>query len=403
MNHFVVSPVIKSHKRLYGIIGEDWIPTQVESVRSALKQKASLHPSRMTPAFGWGTHPLVSEAKDGTIPRNTTLMDSLEIDLCDLATTKLPCNLSERLKSDHDCRKVAYELRIAAGFCRLGYRIAWIPPSSQRQPEFTVDLSESNRLSVECKKRDSLDGYEQEGGRFWKHLQFTLTKKMQELSLNYWVKITGREFNLNDIDSLISEIISALQSNEYGQFNSTMGNYIIDYTKLANPGKSITMDIVNMFPRGGRGINIGKQNPNQIMKGPLTDPILLRLEIIDDLEHRTKGIVRNLKIAAHQVIKGFPNLVYLDVNIPDYQTEQSEFGVFVAAVKSELSQRHRQISAVVVTNIYPSLSLDECLGWRVRTELIEHPNPIVKLPRGFKFPGDNYDTQWLPGNPSVRV
>lgn len=403
MDNFIVPPGITTHKIVHEILGGNWLEQQVEAIRIATRKKASLHPARMSPAFGWGGHPLISEAKKGTSDPRMPLIDSLEMDLMDLAGTKLPSNLGERLKNDHDCSKVAYELRIAAGFCRLGHPIIWISPSNQPRPEFTVFLPDSSLLSVECKKRDKSDGYEQDGAKFWKHLQYGLRVKMEKTSLNYWVKVTGRDFHLEDIDTLVSEIISSLQSNEYGQFESKTEHYHVDYTKLADLGKNISMNIVNMFPRGVFGINMGKQKRNQIMVGPVTDPKLLRLEVIDDPEHRVKGILRNLKIAARQVIKGIPNLVYLDINIPDYNKEQEEFGNFVEAVKLELAQKHRQISAVVLTNIYPSLSLNEYLGWRIRTVLIEHLNPLAKLPRGLKFPGDDIGTQWLPGKPSVRV
>lgn len=403
MDNFIVPPITTTHERVHEILGKDWLQEQVEAIRNATKKKASLHPARMSPAFGWITHPLVSEARKGISEPGTPLLDSLETDLIDLENMELPSNLGERLKSDHDCIKVAYELRIAAGFCRLGYPIEWIPPSTQPRPEFFVFLKDSSSLSVECKKRDKYDGYEEDGARFWRHLQYSLRIKMEEASLNYWVKVTGRSFHLQDIDALVSEIISELQSKEQGQCESKVGHYRIEYTKLADPDKAISMYVVNMFPRGVFGINMGKQKRNQIMKGPLTNPKLLRLEVIDDPEHRVKGLLRNLDTAAHQVIEGIPNLVYIDTNIPYYEKEQQEFGNFIDAIKSELAHRHRQISAVIVTNIYPALTLDEYLGWRVRTELIEHPDPLVKLPQGLLFPGDAIGTQWLPGEPSVRV
>lgn len=403
MDNFIVPPITTTHERVHKILGKNWLQEQVKAIRNATRKKTSLHPARMSPAFGWVTHPLVSEAIKGISEPRTPLTDSLETDLIDLESTELPSNLGERLKSDHDCIKVAYELRIAAGFRRLGYPVEWIPPSTQPRPEFIVFVKDSSSISVECKKRDKYDGYEEDGARFWRHLQYSLTIKLEEASLNYWVKVTGRIFHLQDIDTLVSEIISELQSKEQGQFESKAGHYRIEYTKLADPDKSISMDIVNMFPRGVFGINMGKQKRNQIMKGPVINPKLLRLEVVDDPEHRVKGILRNLDTAAHQVIRGIPNLVYIDTNIPEYEKEQQEFGNFVEAIKSEVVHRHRQISAVIVTNIYPALTLDEYLGWRVRTELIEHPDPLVKLPQDILFPGDALGTQWLPGESSVKV
>lgn len=72
-------------------------------------------------------------------------------------------------------------------------------------------------------------------------------------------------------------------------------------------------------------------------------------------------------------------------SLRQWEKSSEEFQNFVEAVRSELAQRHKQISAVVITNIYPSLSLDEYLGWRIRTELIEQPKPLMRLPKGASF------------------
>jgi len=92
------------------------------------------------------------------------------------------------------------------------------------------------------------------------------------------------------------------------------------------------------------------------------------------------------------------NKKYIDVNISNWEQEQAEFENMKQAILSELKIRHRHVSAVVLTNVYPSRSLDEAYGWRVRTELIAQPKPTVGLPGGLKFPGDLVDTPWLSGD-----
>lgn len=78
-----------------------------------------------------------------------------------------------------------------------------------------------------------------------------------------------------------------------------------------------------------------------------------------------------------------------DLTLPNFQS-------FVERRK-ELGERHRHVTAVILTNIYPALSLDEQVGFRVRTELVMQPKPIVCLPRELRFPGDEVGTRWLPG------
>lgn len=224
---------------------------------------------------------------------------------------------------------------------------------------------------------------------------------MSKRSLNYWVKVSGRLFDLTDIQLLVSEILSTIETTESGESTAINGRYHFEFVKLADPGGSIDMAVVNMFPRGDLGINMGEGY--RTMVGPLKDPKLLRMEFLDDPEQRVRGIVRNLKTAAKQVLEGLPNLIYIDVNIPSYEQEQAEFGSMVDAVENTLTAGHRRVSAVVVTNIFPALSLDEYLGWRVITELVMQPKPTAALTKGAEFPGNVSSQRWLRGHPSRPV
>jgi hypothetical protein len=411
MNEFIIPPPITTYLETDKFLGHVWIRRKVYAASEAMKRKTKLHPSTIGQTFGQLRHPLIWEAYNAQtltdqeeIPATKTpILDHLEIDLKNLAGTSLPTNFQRRLRDDNDFDKTAYELRIAAGFHRLGYDLLWNFPGHQPHPEFIALKNKLRILSVECKKRDVIDGYEKKGAKFWEHLQYHLREKLEKASLNYWIKVSGREFLLKDVQPLVSEIIQMAQSKDFGQFDSVIGRYHIDYMKLAEPGESIPLEYVNMFYRGEFGINLGKQKRAQIGKGPLKNPRLLRFEILDDPEHRVIGVLRNLKTAAKQVVPGLPNLVYIDVNIPDYQREQAEFKVIVDAVKQELSTRHRQVSDVILTNIYVSTSLDGFFGLRVRTELITHPEPTISLPLGISFPGDKLGTPWLCGTFTRRV
>lgn len=399
MNGYLIPVIPPNHDKINEIIGPNWLNEQVESALEGTHKKQPLHPSTMTPAYGWYLHPLVSELKQQRPKGETTLLlDKIEEDIKALYATRLPSDLGKRLRDSHDCSKAAYELSIAAGFSRLGYPLVWCPPIDTHHPEFFVATGISGLLAVECKKRDASDGYEKEAGRFWKHLQYPLRKKMLAESLNYWVKVSGREFLLKDIEHLSNEIIAAIKLKKNGQFDSDTGRYHIEYTWLVEPGGSIPMEVVNTFPRGVYGINSMKQNRNQIMSGPATDPKLLRLEFIDDQGQRIKGLLRNLNDASKQVPKRILNLIYIDVNMKIWEQEQAEFENMKQAILAELEIRHRHVSAVVLTNTYPSVCLDGTYGWRIRTELIAQPNPITGLPDGLKYPGDLVGSPWLSGN-----
>ena len=217
-------------------------------------------------------------------------------------------------------------------------------------------------------------------------------------SLNYWVKLTSRDFHLSDNTPLIRQIITFMKENDFGHFQYMNGKYSVQYQKLAEPGSSIDTDVVNMYPRGEYGINAGQYQKDKVMVGPLYDPKLIRMELVDDPEHRVEGVKRNLKTASKQFLPGLPNIVFIDINLPDYNQEQEELPGMVEAITAELRNEHKKVSAVVITNIYPTLSLDNFVGWRVLTETILHPAPIHAVPDFLPFPGDVNDTIWIPGN-----
>ncbi len=399
MNGYLIPVIPPSHDKTDGILGHNWLNEQLDSALEATDKKQKLHPSTMTPEYGWDLHPLISELKQHRSKGESTLiLDKIEQDFRALATTELPLEFGNRLRDSHDFSKAAYELSIAAGFSRLGYPLVWCPPIDAPHPEFLVTTGTSGLLAVECKKRDASDGYQKEASRFWKHLQYPLRKKMEAESLNYWVKVSGREFLLKDIEHLTDEIITAIKAERNGQFNSDTGRYHIEYTWLAEPKGSIPMEVVKMFPRGVYGINVMKQEKDKIMFGPATDPKLLRLDFMDDPRQRIKGLLRNLNDASKQVFKGTLNLIYIDVNLSKWELEQAEFENMKKAIVEELEIRHRHVASVILTDIYGAKSLDKILGWRVRTELIPQLKPTVGLPDGMKFPGDITGTPWLSGN-----
>ena len=78
-------------------------------------------------------------------------------------------------------------------------------------------------------------------------------------------------------------------------------------------------------------------------------------------------------------------------------SETRRRGFHAAVLAAKIAEKGME-PKFVLTDIYPSRSLDEAYGWRVRTELIAQPKPTVGLPDGLKFPGDLVDTLWLSGD-----
>jgi len=95
----------------------------------------------MGQTFGRLSHPLISELYHKSLAQSghswrlqNPLLDSLEIDLNDLSGEPYPHDLRKELRDSHDMEKAAYELRIAAGFRRLGHAVYWLPAAANHTP-----------------------------------------------------------------------------------------------------------------------------------------------------------------------------------------------------------------------------------------------------------------------------
>lgn len=402
----------RDHVNVHTQLGHGWLQRKVTDAVETMRRRNDLSPNMLGLTSGKTAHPLVSElysaaSSSSGAPSETPLLDLLEADLFDLGQT-LPVDLRQRLRLDAEAMKVMYELHIAAGFKRLGHTLSWLPDRGQKRPEMIVSVRPSFSISVECKRRDSRDGYRAEADRFWKHFQYRLRKRMDEVQLNYWVKISAAEFRLGEVDRVVKASIEAMSLSANGSVDLMSGKYRLDFARLADPGGSVPCEIFALFPRGVFGLNVGEsqryqltipRNPgDNFAQGPVTNPKLLRLELMDNSSRRIEGVLRNLRNSSKQVRLGLPSLVYVETSLDNYEKECAEFEGMVSAVKSELDKAHTRVSAVVLTSIYPSFSMDGYLAWRVRAEFISQPRPKHPLPPDLQFPGDPRGSRWIPGN-----
>jgi hypothetical protein len=299
-----------------------------------------------------------------------------------------------------------YELHVGAGFRRLGWPLEWLPDAGERRPEMIVAPKTAQAVSVECKKRDRSDGFEQDASQFWHSLQFKLRKTMQAATLNFAVRITAEQFRLGDVDGVVSDTVDTLKSREVGAMTTSTG-YRVEFTKLAESGESIPSDVFNLFPRGVYGVNLGQVYPQQVRvprfpgdpvsEGMVVDPVVLRLELVDDRQRRVKGVLRILKSGAKQLLVGMPGVIYIDVSLGTLDRESVEFDSIAEAVRSRLEHTHTRVSAVVLTAIEPTRTMNGVPVWWIRTEVIEQPRPQHPLPGDIRLPGSVAGGQWIPG------
>jgi hypothetical protein len=105
-----------------------------------------------------------------------------------------------------------------------------------------------------------------------------------------------------------------------------------------------------------------------------------------------------VKEAARQLPADGGGLVYLDPGVDNFHEEERVFAAVVEGIGDALARHHHRVAAVVVTSIYPALSLDDVLGWRVRTACVPQPSPTRPLPAELRFPGDGGGSRWFPGD-----
>lgn len=411
MKSLVFLPTISEHPHVQSVLGNRWLERQVAAAGEAMRRRSNLSPSMMGMTTAKLAHPLVSELYEAAKPDSsaanlTPLLDLLELDLSTLGQS-LPGGLQDRLRLDEESSKAMYELHIGAGLARLDHDLSWLPDKGQKRPELIVNHHSEDALSVECKKRDPQDGYEQSADQFWKHFYYDMQKRMDDDRLNYWVKVTAQEFRLGDVDRIVKEAASAMRSNPAGSTAVPDNRYQIDYLRLADPGGSIPSGILSLFPRGIYGANGGRGPRNQMrvprfLRDPffpdtITDPKALRLELIDDPTRRIRGILRNLKNASRQVRLGLSSIVYIDTNLGLPGRASDEFDEIAVAVGKDLQKAHTRVSAVILTDIRPSWSSDGRLGWWVQAKFIPQPRPQHPLPTEIRVPGDESGSRWFPG------
>ncbi len=398
------------HPAVHGVLGDKWLSHRVAAARNAMRRRSDLSPSMIGMTMGKLSHPLVDEVyhaadDSGSLRAETLVLDLLELDLQTLGEN-LPADIAPRLRNESDASKLMYELRIAAGFARVGSSIRWVPDTGAKRPEMLVNPEGPDSISVECKKRDASDGYEKEAEQFWMHFQHALRRRMGTLHLNHAVKVSAQRFRFGDVDRIVKEVIEALGSSPAGSI-TTSGGYQVEYLSLAGHGESISGELFNLFPRGVYGMNISQIDRGQLRRprfagdrafeGPALNPKILRLELEDNPERRVRGVLRNLKAASRQVQAGMPSVVYIDLNLGTYVRETAEFDAIVSKVRAELARTHTRISAVVLTALEPTRTRDQVPVWWVRTEMIEQTRSQHPLPRGLRLPGSDSAGQWIPG------
>ena len=180
----------KTHETLAKFLGDDWINKELGKVK--LDGYDDTNPMNLA---AFDIHPLIkaiigtqiklkrSEEAGKTpiaIGRDELLQNLLHENLTILDPLLDTADVQRRLRDKEEFSKVEYELAIATGYARMGYKPKFIPRSSaKRTGEFYISDTFGNTALVECKKKDTTSSKEKSIISWWEEFQHLMMKKLK--------------------------------------------------------------------------------------------------------------------------------------------------------------------------------------------------------------------------------
>jgi hypothetical protein len=162
----------KPHETLAKFIGKDWIEAELGKIK--LDGYNNMNPMNLARI---DMHPLIKaivgtqiklkrSEQAGKTPialgRDELLQNLLHENLTILDPLLDVDDLQKRLRKKDEFPKAEYEIAIAAGYARMGYKPNFIQRSSvKRTGEFYISDKNGNMVLVECKKKDITSSKEQ--------------------------------------------------------------------------------------------------------------------------------------------------------------------------------------------------------------------------------------------------
>lgn len=383
----------KIHETLSKFIGNDWIEAELEKIK--LDGYNNMNPMNLARI---DMHPLIKaivgtqiklqiSKQAGKTPialgRDELLQNLLHENLTILDPLLDVADLQRCLRNKDEFPKVEYELAIAAGYARMGYKPSFIQrSSSKRTGEFYVMDKNGNMILVECKKKDTTSPKEQKLTSWWEEFQHLVMEKLKAGKKSYGVdiympldverkethrianeinRLVGADFEgekllLNKYKVRIEKILSREQHEKFSDDASLGVSRILFDRKTGIISES--MKINAYFPS-------------------------------DFIEEKVNSIISTLGDAYGQLEKDKPNVVYVDINVASMTPERSS--AIMAKLPSEIRKKLRRdysnISAVILTNL-KLLGHSEIMGFHADEHVVYNENVKIKLPDGFQVYGD---------------
>jgi hypothetical protein len=301
--------------------------------------------------------------------------------------------VARRLKDADEFWDIEYELLIAAAYKHAGYTVEFIPVSEKRTGEFYA-TKDSQKILIECKRKQRMTRNESLIETWWKEFQHLLLQRLINKEKFYSVVITMPfDPKKEEIRKIADEIQDLILGSIEGTRTSKCGRYSFELKKLASsPEEEVVQSSYEQddlsFVVSNSSIRPGGKESVFDFNKKVKMPILIGLRCTDDLEGKTKGVLHALKSAYGQLEEGKSNVVYIDIGylISREKSPLEVVGPIRKAIEKELGLGMSKISAVVLTN--NQILKVNGVGWSTWQECIYNARAIHPIPQGLPIPGD---------------
>lgn len=392
-------PERMAHETLNKFFGKDWIKKELGKVK--LSGYKNLNPMNLAEL---DIHPVIKAIIETQMKLGYSEQmgkQPIRVGRAEILQTILHKNLTilesgldfpstqRRLRDKAEYPKIEYEIMVAAGYRRLGYKINFIKPTSaKRSGEFYV-ANDSNQVLVECKRKDLLSSQEKRIDNWWEEFQHLVMKKIDKLNKCFAVLIQiPNDVSKEDTSYLLKKISNLLTSESQGEFSFMKRRYVVTMEKFCNYGGRISVKDFNRFDGYYDKVSsygIYSKKHSGVEKPRLVGAITLH----EDYEQKIRSIISTISDAYGQLEDNKPNIVYIDINISSMLPERSRklLEYLEPSIEKKLTRDFSKISVVVLTN----LKLIEQSGFggaHIEESVIFNSRPRHSIAEGFKILGD---------------
>lgn len=383
----------KPHETIAKFIGNDWIEAELGKIK--LDGYNNMNPMNLARI---DMHPLIKaivgtqiklqrSKQAGKTPialgRDELLQNLLHENLTILDPLLDVVDLRRRLRNKDEFPKVEYELAVAAGYARMGYKPSFIQrSSSKRTGEFYVVDKNGNTILVECKKKDITSPKEQKLTSWWEEFQHLVMEKLKADKKSYGVAIyMPLDTAKKETHQIADEVNRLVGANFEGEI-SFLSKYKIRLEKIKSLGQ---------HERFSDDASLGM---SRILFNKKTDTISELMKInayfpSDFIEEKVNSIISTLGDAYGQLEEDESNVVYVDINVASMIPKRSSaiMAKLPSEIQKKFSRDYSKISAVVLTNL-KLLGHSEIMGFHADEHVVYNENAKIKLPDGFQIYGD---------------